>query len=115
MGGLPGQVLATPGSARWEWLVKEWGANCNCGQPATVMIQGETDSYGYEGMPSCAACAEKHAAAPTDGTCDWCKKWVARTAPIRDIDEGSDGPVYYVCGTCRSKYNRSLEEELASY
>ena len=35
------------------------GYNCDCERPATVSIQGETDSFGYEILDFCDECYEK--------------------------------------------------------
>ena len=81
---------------------------------ATKRIQGETDSFGAEYHDLCDECAQAIAASDsgTEGRCDWCKTHAANRRPIRDIDEGQCGPVYYVCQPCRDRYTVSLGAEL---
>ena len=51
---------------------------------------------------------------PEKAHCDYCNKEdVLR--PIRDYDEGSCGPVYYVCQECRTRVNEALAREAAEY
>lgn len=82
---------------------------------AVCKIQGETDSFGAEYMHMCQACYDEHKDAPdpmTNGDCEWCKKESNNLKPTRDYDEGSNGPVYYVCQHCRFKQNQEALEEL---
>lgn len=102
------------------------GENWHCESQATTRIQGETDSWGAEHYHLCDACyeldteiteylTEKHA--NDEAQCEWCKK-VTKQKDLRytrDIDEGSNGPVYEVCGSCRTRQAEQIAEELASY
>lgn len=98
------------------------GDDFECGNKATVRVQGETDSFGAEYFHFCSDChvldqeiqkyqREQSADEPYD--CDWCKKEVPfkdiRTT--RDVDEGSNGPVYEVCSTCYKKQVEQIHEE----
>jgi len=80
---------------------------------ATMVIQGETDSFGYETIVCCDACNKKMAQENREnlGTCEWCKKEKAAYV-TRDPDEGSGGPVYRICLPCNHKMNKYLAEEL---
>ena len=74
-------------------------------QPATMTLQGETDSFGAEYHNLCAECEAKHRSTPREldpGECAWCKEQVLDRKPTRDHDEGSNGPVYLVCAWCRA-------------
>lgn len=128
---LPGRILASKNQGRWTRpdLVEKWGETCDCGRPATVLVQGETDSFGYEANPECQECHQK----PTEhvGACDWCSKQPVALdklpegaylvngqvqqplLPSRDPDEGLSGPVYYVCRPCRQRQDQQLREELS--
>lgn len=82
-------------------------------RPAVARVQGETDSMGSEQHDLCAEClrqiqVEHH---DTSGRCDWCKLDKPARIPTRDYDEGSSGPVYYVCAGCRRDYFKQLREE----
>lgn len=86
-----------------------------CQQKATVYIQGESDSFGYETVAVCADCQTK-ARAPISGTCDWCKgEGRNDIKATRDPDEGTRGPVYHACAPCRKKAaDAYLDEEFDS-
>lgn len=82
---------------------------------ATHRIVGECDSMGSELIDMCEHCyAEylKELQEPEAGTCDWCKCTTIDIKPIRDPDEGSCGPVYYVCSGCRREQSARLRAEL---
>jgi hypothetical protein len=83
---------------------------------ATWRLTGETDSFGSEYIFLCSKHLEEYddaaSEADTSGRCDWCKIEKEKLVPHRDIDEGSNGPVYYVCRTCIQKESADLEEEL---
>ncbi len=103
MGLLPGQ------------LVKHQGGLCeDCGEPSTLTMVGETDSFGSEYIDLCQTCYDKDSdKEPEEDNCEWCKK-MAICSPVRDWEEGSNGPVYYVCSSCSQKQNEELakmEEE----
>lgn len=102
------------------------GEDWHCESQATTRIQGETDSFGAEYYHLCEACYEldteiqnhndiKHG--NDEACCEWCKTLVLRKdlGWTRDIDEGSGGPVYEVCGSCRARQAEQIAEELASY
>ena len=102
------------------------GEEWQCENDATVRVQGETDSFGVEHHHYCEECyvleqelqryfTERHA--EDEAQCEWCKK-VTKQKDLRytrDIDEGSNGPVYEVCGSCRTRQAEQIAEELASY
>lgn len=102
------------------------GEEWQCENVATVRVQGETDSFGAEYYHYCEACytleqelqqyfTERHA--EDEAQCEWCKKVTTQKdlRYTRDIDEGSNGPVYEVCGSCRARQAEQIAEELASY
>jgi len=85
---------------------------------AVARIQGETDSFGSEMHDLCAECvADLKQAAADDrgGRCDWCKRDALDLRPLRDLDEGMYGPVYYVCGDCSRSYHEELAAQAAEY
>lgn len=99
------------------------GEDWSCESPATVRVQGETDSFGAEYHHLCDGCyaldteiqkysTDKHK--EDEATCEWCKKITTQKdiRVTRDIDEGSNGPVYDVCSECRIKQNDQINEEL---
>lgn len=49
-----------------------------------------------------------------DGFCDWCRE-DRKLRPTRDYEEGTCGPVYYVCEPCYSRQQKELQAELDSY
>jgi hypothetical protein len=89
-----------------------------CRAEAFNRICIESDSFGSEYEYMC----DKHIdgyranlakAEPEEGECRWCKK-MAILKPTRDWEEGSHGPVYYVCQPCIDRNNQvddSEEEE----
>lgn len=89
-------------------------------RPAVARIQGETDSFGCEMMDMCQGCLDEHRAyvRSTDastGRCDWCKKDATDLRHTRDYDEGMCGPVYEVCGPCRTRRDERAQAELDAY
>lgn len=82
--------------------------------PASTRIQGETDSFGAEYINLCEGCyrdyLERQKTADNSGVCDTCKKHADRVRAWRDPDEGSSGPVYYICDPCRKRFNEAYEE-----
>lgn len=111
MFNLPGRLLRLPEGAMCE---NEGHATV----PATHAVQGETDSMGYETLCFCTPCYEQYrerADQPNEGTCEWCSQPSTSLRPYRDIDEGSSGPVYDVCQSCRREANKRAREELDSY
>lgn len=106
-GGLPGQVSNTP-----------TGMKCDdCGQPATVRVQGETDSFGSEQHDLCDACERKmrEECRDSSGRCDYCKADVSERIWTRDYEEGLGGPVYHICRPCYQRQQDRINEDLADY
>jgi len=76
-------------------------------RPAVKRIQGETDSFGSEMNDLCQECVDAlNQAEPTEGQCQWCHA-TAILKPQRDWEEGSSGPIYYVCSNCITKNRES--------
>lgn len=93
----------------------DWNFTEPCENECTVRVQGETDSFGAEYFYFCQECfdkaqAEEEAKEPEEAQCDWCKK-DRLLSPVRDFDEGSNGPVYYVCSACADKQQRAIQDE----
>ena len=118
MADITGPIRTLPGALH---KVPE-GATCDTHSdvPATHRVQGETDSFGSELNDMCAACFAAHQVAMTayreeqaTGCCDWCRGHAVDLRNHRDLEEGSCGPVYRVCGACRRKEREALEAELA--
>lgn len=91
-----------------------------CTEPATVRIQGETDSFGCEMIDLCAACRKKElelekTSEALPDKCDWCKSETTEARPTRDHEEGPRGPVYWVCPACRTKQIDDAEREYSDY
>jgi hypothetical protein len=88
----------------------------DCDQPATWTVVGETDSFGSEYIHLCDTHLEAFNRTTKEsdrsGHCDWCKQHSESLKPRRDIDEGSSGPVYYVCEPCIAKDVARINEEL---
>ena len=85
-------------------------------RPAVARIQGETDSFGAELNDLCQECLDQFRSYQADaraGVCDWCSSPATDLTYRRDIDEGMNGRVYRVCGTCRKVESERLDEELA--
>lgn len=80
-------------------------------RPAVKRVQGETDSFGAEWIDMCEECYAAHLVddTPTVTVCDRCRGKLP-TKPWRDPDEGSTGPVYWVCDDCRKKLNRYYDD-----
>ena len=57
MADVTGPIASLPGSFH---TVPQGMACDECGKPATVRVQGETDSMGSEMHDLCAECAAKH-------------------------------------------------------
>ena len=87
-------------------------------RPATVRIQGETDSFGCEMYDFCDECAREHREEmrqPNVGKCDWCGAQNAKLIDARDYEEGMCGPVYQVCAACKKRQSDQIEAEMARY
>jgi protein-arginine kinase activator protein McsA len=115
MADVTGPISTLPGSGHSvpEGMICD---TCNK-NPATVRIQGETDSFGCEMIDLCDEChkKEKEAAKHYDysGTCEWCKNHTEKLQNTRDYEEGSCGRVYQVCTPCIDKYHKVIDEELS--
>lgn len=91
----------------------------DCNEKACGKVAGEVDSMGVEWEFYC----ENHINERVDairnteevGSCEWCGEESDNLRPYRDIDEGSNGPVYDVCPSCRQKQSDRVSEELDSY
>ena len=107
MGYLPGQFVSVETS-----VIHGYGSTCDCGADAITAMVGETDSFGSEFLPMCAICKHEHAERGDieEGVCDWCNRQSV-LSPRRDFEEGSSGPVYYVCSPCISKDNQRINAE----
>ena len=107
-------LMGLPGNHRG----KEETHCCDCGKETFCnLIQGETDSFGYEVNAFCNECLGKlreEAKNATD-TCDWCDKEKQKCVWTRDYDEGSYGPAYHVCRECYKKQMEYLRKEEAKY
>ena len=87
-------------------------------RPAVARVQGETDSFGCEMYDMCAECLREHReemAKPNVGKCQWCDADNVELRDARDYEEGMSGPVYSVCGPCKTRYDKRLAAEEASY
>ena len=104
MADVTGPVRSMPGSRH---VCPENSTCDDCGAPATVRMQGETDSFGSEMADLCQACYDKIQESCVDlentpSYCEWCHTVAEGCKPFRDADEGSTGPIYTVCKTCRA-------------
>lgn len=86
-------------------------------RPAVTRVQGETDSMGCEMHDLCEECAAEHRAyarstKARSGCCAWCKAEATDLRDTRDYEEGLNGPVYRVCGTCYRRQQDRLNAEL---
>lgn len=120
MADVTGPISTLPGSSH---KVPD-GTMCDYHEdrPAVARIQGETDSFGCEMEDICQQCLDARSAyrcseagkakAREDrtGQCEWCKQHATDLLITRDYDEGMYGPVYRVCGPCRTRRD---EEDLA--
>lgn len=109
-----GPVSTMPGS------VHSFPPGTMCDQhpdtPAIIRIQGETDSIGCEYADMCKECHELYASQlpdPNAGRCDWCGYFTDQRLKTRDYDEGSCGPLYDVCTSCRDAARQRAADELA--
>lgn len=115
MADITGPISSLPGTVRRP--PADMPCDNDCGRAAEVRVQGETDSFGSELYDLCRPCwdQERRADANTDGPCDWCRKHADALRSARDPDEGMYGPVYYICGACRSRLYEELEREAERY
>ena len=113
MAEVTGPIRTLPGSFH-----STEGAMCDehPDRKAVARVQGETDSFGAEMYDMCQECLDEYKAnLDNSGTCDWCKKEFPKLRPKRDIEEGSSGPVYYVCDECIEAYDKRMREEAEEY
>ncbi len=61
----------------------------------------------------CLADIEVNSKAEREGCCDWCRSFAQDLNAHRDFEEGVCGPIYRVCGTCRTQELERLADELA--
>lgn len=85
-------------------------------ESAFAVIQGETDSFGYEPLLMCADCyvasrSKKNTDTWFTGDCDHCDAKNVELVGVRDPDEGLNGPVYPVCRSCRAAQREREREE----
>ena len=113
---LPGTVMSMPIDPGTKCM----GDNMHCDAPATIVMQGETDSFGCEYLHFCQACYDQGKAAmrayrEQPARCDWCHQMKPNLSSRRDPDEGMAGPVYDVCPDCIKAENAKLQAELDDY
>lgn len=105
---LPGRVLSRS--------PKEYCESCEDDTPATVEIQGETDSFGYE---SIYLCDQHHKEMveemnnPEEDYCHVCKE-IKPLFPFRSPDE-VNGPVDEICQDCASRINSNFVRDMGGY
>lgn len=104
MADVTGPISSLPGS----FHVAPKGSMCDdhSDRPAVRRVQGETDSMGSEMHDLCQSCFDQLQTAqstPLIAICDWCKT-TAELRPMRDFEEGRNGPVYDVCIACSAKH-----------
>ncbi len=110
MAGITGPIRSLPGHKHvcpTDMICDECGV-----EKATIRIQGETDSFGCEMHDYCECCYSKiqeeveksKKIDPDFGKliCDHCHKHTLCN-PSRDPEEGSCGPLYYLCVDCKKK------------
>ncbi|MGY3482322.1 hypothetical protein ACVW1C_000205 [Bradyrhizobium sp. USDA 4011] len=118
MADVTGPISTLPGSG--HRLPDGTMCDRHSDRPAVARIQGETDSFGSEMNDLCQGCLGAHrsyARSPEarSGRCDWCKQSATDLRNARDIDEGSAGPVYRICGACHQKQHEAIQEELRQH
>lgn len=115
MADVTGPISSLPGS----FHVPQGDCDYHPGRPATRRIQGETDSFGAEMIDLCDECYQKDREEAKNedysGNCDWCKSHTDRTIATRDYEEGTHGPVYYVCKECKDRQSAQIAADLAAY
>lgn len=114
MGNKSGQTAQLPGD-----LVKvDAGDMCETEGhrhiAATRCVVNEADSMGWEGTCMCDPCYRVYLLDkkenPLVDTCERCNTPNVRLFNKRDWEEGNGGPVYQVCGSCRSSMNPPADD-----
>ena len=107
---LPGRILRTEYMIKGHTCDQCSGAEPPVEKPAAAAMIAETDSLGSEVHHYCEDCIkaieeerEKNSSSDELKYCDHCKGDAKDVKPIRDADEGSCGPVYYLCTHHRQK------------
>ena len=87
--------------------------NSDCVDDATYSYCVEADSMGAEYEYYCDEHIEEinQAQPSTLGTCEWCQLEDVLLTPVRDIEEGTHGPVYWVCSDCKKQQVISDKDE----
>jgi hypothetical protein len=107
--GLPGRFIRNAKEGETCEFCDSAGTE---GVPATTVVQGETDSFGFEQLALCTPCNNKLQEKEEElGPCEWCEKEPA-TRYTRDPDEGSFGPVYCIGVACNERLNASMAQEI---
>lgn len=47
--------------------------------------------------------------------CEWCNKESAQLSPIRDWEEGPNGPEHWICPECVEKHRQGFEAASAEW
>jgi hypothetical protein len=118
MSEVTGPISTLPGAR--HSLPKGTDCDFHPDRPAVSRVQGETDSFGCEMHDLCAECAASFRKAMNSpeartGRCAWCKQDATDLRPRRDLDEGSCGPVYDICGKCDAKHQAEILAELQAH
>ena len=112
MADLTGPISTLPGSV--QFAPEDIECDYHPDRKAVRRIQGETDSFGAEFYDLCQECIDehrKHQKEARTGSCEWCKEDATDLRAHRDIEEGSYGCVYRVCGDCIKKEREQWAEE----
>jgi hypothetical protein len=82
-----------------------------CENIASYLFCTEADSMGAEWIALCSIHFKEHRdAPPIVDTCDWCGANDVEVVPMRDQEEGHNGPVYEVCAPCRKAHIKQMSE-----
>lgn len=87
--------------------------NSDCVDNATYSYCVESDSMGSEYEYYCDEHIEEISQTQRDtlGNCEWCHLEDVTLSPVRDMEEGNQGPVYWVCSECRKQQIISDRDE----
>lgn len=111
MAGVTGPIGTLPGTQH----VPPTGMVCDVCKTAlaNVRIQGETDSMGSEMADYCIACLGQAEEADVDSGISNCERCgaVERLRPIRDIEEGTTGPIYWYCTPCHERFTKEMRDD----